>query len=107
MQATERRSLERYELEVPVLMEVTNEDGTTDAYECVTQDVCSGGAFFVTDESFETGQRFKAKIKFHPVRDNGDPDVWVTVKGDVVRPCAGGIGARFDKKYQVIGIMDS
>jgi hypothetical protein len=104
MAEIDRRKSERFCLEAPVLIEFVNEGGEAVKHECTTRDINVDGAFFVTKELVQIGQKFTAKIKFEFKYKDGTKGTLLTTNGVVVRKNNNGVGAKFEKKYHITGL---
>jgi len=99
----ERRDMERFDLELSALLSINDESGNPRAFEVTTRNICSGGAFFKTDnplpvgtdvkinlilplEKFKTGQRNRSRIEG---------------SGSVIRTDQQGMAVCFNKRYKI------
>ena len=102
MQPIEKRKLERFNLEIPVIVSITAV-GAQKKLDMTTRDVCSGGAYFRTEHSLPIGMEMQInlvlpldKFKALPVEK-----VLVNLSGKVLRIETDGIGVCFDESYDI------
>jgi hypothetical protein len=102
MNGPENREMERYSLEIPAHVELANEQGE-ERLEYVTQDVCSGGAFFHTDQPMPIGTKLKVDlvVPIDQLKKIESDRVLIKVNGDVVRIGEKGMAVRFKKKFTI------
>jgi len=62
MNFTEKRKMERFDLNLPALLSIKAESGNTRAFEFMIRDICAGGAFFKTDTPFSVGTDVKMDL---------------------------------------------
>lgn len=89
---SERRKVERYDLQIPALLQF--EKGQ-EPVEHLTRDISSAGAFFFANESMPVGTPVKVDLML-PNR------VQIKVNGAVVRSIDSGMAVRFDKGHKII-----
>ncbi|HDS16013.1 MAG TPA: PilZ domain-containing protein [Proteobacteria bacterium] len=96
----ERRTVTRYNLQVPARVETLSDQGAIQLYEWKTRDVSSGGAFILTDgRSLPSGADVKVDLLLNSFSGAGS---WVSVSGRVVRIENDGFGVCFDGYYQFV-----
>ena len=103
MKYTEKRKMERFDLELPALLSMMDESGNTRAFEFMIRDICAGGAFFKTDNPLSVGTEVKMDLilpldKFKTGKNNRSR---IDVSGYVIRTQSQGMAVRFDKKYSI------
>ncbi len=104
MTIAERRSCERLDLEVPVMVSMLDEQGEQKSCRLITRDICSGGAFLPADSPFEEGTDVKMEIVLSFLKDNSKREKLkslINVSGSVIRTEAAGMAVCFDKKYRI------
>ena len=108
MQRAERRSLERFRLEVPARIRCVQypSEPDTDAVEMdgLTRDICSGGAFIKGGQPFPMGTEITIQLmlpldKFKALENV--EDVRINVSGKVIRTESGGFGVCFGDQYEI------
>ena len=101
MAELDRRQVERFSLEVPALISRMDESVTQKPFEVVTQNISSGGAFFLTDEPISTMTHLEMDLIISPNKNNkfNDQKTYIHLSGSVVRKEAHGLAVCFDKKY--------
>lgn len=98
MAEIERRKMERFSLELPVLLSMVDESGIQRAFEAMTKNICSGGGFFITDKPMSVGTDVKMGLI---LSINKEKKAHVDASGSVIRTEEQGIAVRFDKKYNI------
>jgi len=107
MPIIEKRSEERFALEIPSNIKATNgRDG--ESIELITKNVCSGGAFFFTNLSMQMGTAVSVDlvIPIYKSKKMTSDKVMIKVGGTVIRTQINGMVVRFDKKYKIIPIKN-
>ena len=104
MQPIEKRKLERFNLEIPATVSI-NTAGAQKKLDMVTKDVCSGGAYFRTEQSLPVGTEMQINLvlpleKFKRLPDHCEK-VLVNLSGKVLRMEPEGIGVCFDEAYDI------
>ena len=104
MQPIEKRKLERFNLEIPVIVSITAV-GAQKKLDMTTRDVCSGGAYFRTEQSVPIGTEMQINLvlpleKFKMLPDHCEK-VLVNLSGKVLRIESDGIGVCFDETYDI------
>jgi len=106
---TDKRRLERYNLTVPVQIQVTGESGIT-GLEAFTKNVSSGGTFLTMENKLEVGQRVSLKLylSINKLQEffMMDNQARIEVNGMVIRKERDGVGIQFDKKYTILPYSD-
>jgi hypothetical protein len=99
----ERRKMERFSLELPALISMVDGSGIQKSFEAMTKNVCSGGAFFITDKPMSVGTDVKMGMILSIKKDNKfiEQKTYVDVSGSVIRTEKHGIAVCFDKKYNI------
>ena len=102
MEALERRRVERFEMEVPAIIRVTQPEEST--LELVTTNVCSGGAFFHTPQPLPEGTDVQIDLvlnleKLKTLKES-NKQVYVELKGTVIRTESEGMSICFNQDYQ-------
>jgi hypothetical protein len=99
----ERRKMERFSLELTALLSVVDEGGIQKSFEATTNNICSGGAFFLTDKPMSVGTDLKMDLILSLKKDNKfkNRKTHIDVSGSVIRTEENGIAVFFDKKYNI------
>ena len=105
MQPIEKRKLERFNLEVLATVSITVADGVEEKLDLKTKDVCSGGAYFKTEQSLPIGTEMQINLvlpmeKFRALPVNCQK-VLVSLSGKILRIESDGIGVCFDEAYDI------
>jgi hypothetical protein len=94
--------MERFPLEMPALLSTMDESGKQTSFEVTTRDICSGGAFFLTDHPLPLGTEVKMNLVL-PIF-NGSTDKEIKTKLDfsgwIVRTESKGAAVCFHGKYK-------
>ena len=103
MARLERRKLERFNLELPALLSLIDESGTPKAAKYMINDICSGGAFFKTDEPLSVGTDVKMDLilPIDKLNKSGGNRSRIYVSGFVIRTEKHGMAVCFNKKYRI------
>ena len=62
MDYIEKRKMERFDLELPALISMMDNNGKQRAAEFMSSNICSGGAFFKTDHPLSVGTDVKMDL---------------------------------------------
>ena len=100
---TERRQTERFDLKLPAVVSMMDENRKRVSCEVITRDVSSGGAFLLNCKPMPVGSDVKVslmiflenryKLKMEKIH--------VDINGRVIRINEHGIAVCFDKKYKI------
>ena len=103
MTEVERRKIERFSLELPALLSVLDGSGIKKTFEVITKNICSGGAFFITDKLMPVGTDVKMDLVFSLNKDDklNEKKSHINVSGAVIRTDEHGIAVCFDKGYNI------
>jgi hypothetical protein len=101
----EKRRLERFDLSVPARLEGLGRGRQGDIIHLQTSDICSGGAFFQTEQSLPEGTKVRIEIvlplrglkKFLAEYEHAQ----IQVTGTVVRNESRGMAVCFNKDYAI------
>lgn len=98
----ERRNVERFYLELPALLSMHNDkNGKPRAFEVMTRNICSGGAFFKTDTPLSVGTHVDMDliVPLKKLKTEKNKRTRIHVSGSVIRVEKKGMAVCFDKKY--------
>ena len=103
MFVNEKRKMERFNLNLPALLSIKDDNGNARAFEFMIRDICAGGAFFNTGTPLSVGTEVKMDLilpleKFKTGKVNRSR---IDVSGWVIRKESQGMAVRFDKKYSM------
>ena len=103
MNEFEKRKMDRFDLELPAWLYMTDEGGKQKTLEAMTTNICAGGAFFKTNKSISTGTDVQMGMVLHLDRLNkyGATTSRISVSGSVIRTEEQGIAVRFDDNYNI------
>jgi hypothetical protein len=99
----ERRKMERFSLEVPALLSVLDKSGQPIALEVMTNNICAGGAFFITNTHMPVGTDVEMDLILSLKANDQieDKKTRIDVSGRVIRTDERGVAVCFDKKYNI------
>ena len=105
MQLMENRKLERFDLKIPAIIEPLSQSSETDVVELLTSNICSGGAYFETNQPLTVGTEIKVDLflplnKFKQVKSICEK-VHINLSGIVLYSDPHGMGVCFDEKYKI------
>jgi hypothetical protein len=100
---TEKREMERFDLELPALLSMMDENENQRAFEVMISNICSGGAFFKTDQPLSVGNHVKMDLilPLYKFKKYGGKRSRVDVSGSVIRTNDQGMAVCFDKNFQI------
>ena len=101
MAESERRQVERFSLQVPALISMMDESVPQKPFEVVTQNISSGGAFFITNEPMSTGTHLEMDLILSSKKGDmfKEKKTYIHVSGAVLRTGENGLAVCFHKKY--------
>jgi Tfp pilus assembly protein PilZ len=105
MQMMEKRKLERFDLEIPSTIESLDQSSKTDVVESLTSNICSGGAYFKTNQPLAVGTEIKIDLflplnKFKRLKSICEK-VHIDLRGIVLYSDPHGMGVCFDENYEI------
>jgi len=103
----ERRRLERFDLVLPAAIELSNEHYEERMINLLTTNVCSGGAYFHTNQPLPEGTKVKLDLvlpleKLKKIKAE-HKKVLIKVTGKVLRTESEGMAICFDRDYRISG----
>jgi len=103
----ERRRLERFDLVLPAEIEFINEHREERMINLLTTNICSGGAYFYTNQPLPEGTQVKIDLvlpldKLRKLKKE-HKKAFIKVTGKVLRTESEGMAICFDKDYQITG----
>ena len=105
MKEQERRKLERFQLHVPVKIELADVSGHHETLQLETKDISADGAFFVSSKPISEGANIKLGmiLSVEKLKDliGVHNKVELKLQGQVIRSDPDGIAVLFDRKYQI------
>ena len=104
MVGTEKRKMERFDLELPAWLYVVDETGEQEPFEYKTKNICAGGAYFDTDSPFAIGTDVNVNIvlTLNNLKPFGGKKSRIYVSGSVIRTDRHGMAVCFDKRYSIM-----
>jgi hypothetical protein len=99
----EKRKMDRFSLELPAWISVTDENGNPQGFEVITRDICAAGAYLQTDQPLSVGANVKMDLilPLDNLQKMGGKSSRIDVSGAVVRTELQGMAVSFDKRYQI------
>ena len=96
--------MERFGLELPALLSM-NDDKSANlrAFEVITSNICSGGAFFKTNTPLSVGTVVKMDLilPIEKFKTGKDKQARIQVSGFIIRTEKQGMAMCFDRKYLI------
>ena len=101
----ERRRFERFQLRLPVRMEVTI-SGKRKIFDFKTKDVSAAGVFIETSERFSEGTpvQLNMTLSSNRIQELAGSQSLIKVKGIVVRSTPTGVAVCFDGGCQILSL---
>lgn len=104
-QKIERRKMERFNLEIPVKIEVISKGQEKARLELVTSNICAGGAFFHTKKPLPEGTQVKIDMilpldQLEKLK-NDYKKAYIKLTGTVLRTESKGMAISFNKDYEI------
>ncbi len=101
----QKRSLERFDLRCPATITVMAEDEEhqNELKNLLTENICSGGAYFHTDQPLPEGTPVKIDLllRIEELKKLDSRQALIKVKGEVVRSESGGMAICFKDNYSI------
>ncbi len=102
----EKRKLERFDLEMPARIEVTNSGRKKETFDFLTSNICSGGAFFHTPQPLPEGTQVRLDLvlpldKLKKLK-NDVKQAYIKVTGTVLRSESKGMAICFNEDYKIM-----
>ena len=102
-----KRSLERFDLELPATIELLTSDQEKSLVNLLTTNISSGGAYFYTPQPLPKGIQVKIDLvlpldKLKKLKDECK-QAYIKVTGTVLRSESEGMAICFDEDYQIEG----
>jgi len=103
----DKRILERFDLGLPATIELLTSAQEKSPLNLLTTNVCSGGAYFHTDQPLPHGTRVKIDLvlpldKLKKLKDECKV-AYIKVTGTVLRSESEGMAIFFDEEYHITG----
>ena len=98
------RKMERFELDLPAQLSVSDSANKIDPVRLQTIDISAGGAFFRTSSPMPIGTSVKVEviISLDELKKLKGKRACVIVSGAVVRTDVDGMAVSFDERYQIL-----
>ena len=98
----EKRSMQRFNLKLPVFLTEKDPMQEKAVKEFVTSNICSGGAYILTSEPYLAGDEVEVGLPWPPeaiknaLKLDNNRKRFITLSGHVVRSSEKGFAVRFD-----------
>ena len=104
---TDKRRLERFDLELPATIELLTSDQEKSLVNLLTTNISSGGAYFHTTQPLPKGTQVKIDLvlpldKLRKLKDECK-QAYIKVTGTVLRSGLEGMAICFEEDYQITG----
>jgi hypothetical protein len=98
----EKRKIERFSLELPAMLTWTGRDKEHESIGLMTSNICSDGAFLITDRPLPKGNDVKMDLilPLERLHKFGGRQSHIDISGFVIRTDQQGMAIRF-KKYKI------
>jgi hypothetical protein len=103
MGRVEKRKMDRFSIQLPALLSITDENGNQRSVKVMTDDICAGGGFFRTDTPFSVGTDVKMDLILpsNKFKKLGGKRSRVDVSGSVIRINEFGMAVCFNNKFRI------
>ena len=103
MAETDIRKVARFDLELTACLSATDNGEKGKSIELMTRNICTGGAYFLTDRPISKGTEVEMDLileinRFHKL---GSRQSHIHVSGSVIRTDEHGMAVCFDRKYKI------
>lgn len=105
MSKLDKRRQERYDLKLPAYLQLTNIEEKP--LELVTENVCSGGAYFHIDQPLPVGTKVDIELTV-PIKQLAEMNidkVLITVPGEAIRSEKDGMAIQFSKAFHILPMV--
>ena len=104
----DKRRLERFDLQLPAIIEVVSGNGDHDrkTVNLLTRNACSGGAYFHTDQPLPKGTQVKIDLvlSIDTLKKIKGKQAVIKVNGSVIRTESHGMAICFDEHFSIKSI---
>lgn len=107
MTMIEHRRMEKFPIQLPASLSPVGEEDR-EAMELLTSDVCSGGAFFHTDQPMPLGTEVKLELvlPLNELKKVQGERALVKVSGAVIRVTETGMAICFDEAFKISPLQE-
>ena len=100
----EKRCMQRFNMQLPILITTSDQMEAKIAKEFVTSDICANGAYVKTPNALSIGTGVLVELPWPPetLCLEVDRKMLISLSGCVVRTDAKGIAIAFNPKYKII-----
>lgn len=103
MNEPDRRKMERFDLKLPTKLSWAGKDKDQESIELMTDNICSGGAYLLTNRPLPKGTEVKMDLilEFDKMHKLGVLKSQINVSGFVTRTDHQGMAICFDREYEI------
>jgi len=103
MNKSDRRKMERFDLKLPTNLSWAGKGKEQELIELMTNNICAGGAYFITSRALPKGTEVKVNLILHldKIQKRGSKRSHIDVSGFVTRTNHQGMAIWFDKNYKI------
>jgi hypothetical protein len=103
MNKSDRRKMERFDLNLPAKLSWTGKYKDQKSIELMTNNICAGGAYLITDRPIPKGTDIKMDLilKLDRLNEFEGQQTNIDISGFVIRTDQQGMAIRFNKKYSI------
>ena len=105
----EKRKFERFDINVPVRIQISGQEGQGETMDLVSDSVSAGGIFLKLQNQPPEGSpvRIEILLNFEELRTPEDPEgaLVIAATGQVLRSEPEGIAIRFNEDYDIVRAM--
>lgn len=104
-----KRSMERFDLDIPVCLTLGEPDSVPDSSKMSyrIKNICSGGAYFFTDNPLRIGTKveidLQLDLKKYNIKKLAHSEVQVS--GSIIRTDSNGMAVKFDKNFKMSPVL--
>ena len=104
MNESDRRKLERFDLRLPTKLFWTGKDKEQETIELMTNNICAGGAYLITNSPLPKGTEVKMDVTLQAdkVHESKKPLSVIDVSGYVIRTDHQGMAICFNREYRIM-----
>ncbi|MDP2647341.1 MAG: PilZ domain-containing protein [Desulfobacterales bacterium] len=108
MVGEKKRKVDRFELQVPAKLSVTKKSGDKEYHELITKDICSGGAYFNTDQPIPVGTEVSIDLvlPLEELKKLKGKTAIIKASGAVIRIDQNGMAISFSKGIKISSMPD-
>ncbi|MDH3875172.1 MAG: PilZ domain-containing protein [Desulfobacteraceae bacterium] len=103
MNESDRRKMERFDLKLPTKLSWTGRDNEQKSVELMTNNICAGGAYLLTDRPLSKGTEVEIDLilELDRLLELRGQQSHINVSGSVIRTDQRGMAVCFDREYNI------